>query len=189
MGLDMWIRRVRKPNLEDKVYTSKEIYDMGYSMISVEEIKDEASMFNQLLPYTAVRNVLTDCYDKEKMIADYNLPIGSYIGMISSEGIRISGTNEEGERVSQFINNKDVEEKYTVTKSVPHYIWAEEEEAYWRKHYDLQDWFYDNLENVENCGYYILDAGLIAEMNEKFDEDVSEDSPTDNEALFYHEWY
>lgn len=187
MGLDMWIRRVRKPNLEDKVYTAKKIYDMGYSMISAQEEND--SSIEQLLPYTVVRNVLTDYYNKEKMIADYNLPKGSSIGMYSSEGIQISGINNNGERVSQFISDKEIEEKYTITKSVPHYIWSESEEAYWRKHYDLQSWLYDNLEDVDNCGYYILNADLIAEMNEKFHENVAEDDPTDDEALFYHEWY
>lgn len=125
----------------------------------------------------------------KKMIADYNLPKKSSIGMYSYEGIQISGIDEDGKRVSQFICTKDIEEKYTTTKSVPHYIWIESEEAYWRKHYSLQDWFYDNLEDVENCGYYILDANLIAEMNEVFGESVSEDDPTDDEALFYHEWY
>lgn len=188
MGLDMWIRRVRKPNLEDKVYTTKEIYDMGYSMISAKEEEDDSSIV-QLLPYTVVRNVLTDYYNKEKMIADYNLPKGSYIGMYSSDGIQISGINEDGERVSQFISDKEIEEKYIITKSVPHYIWSESEEVYWRKHYDLQSWLYDNLEDVENCGYYILNADLIAEMNKTFHENVSEDDPTDDEALFYHEWY
>jgi len=48
---------------------------------------------------------------------------------------------------------------------------------------------YDVLEDVENCGYYILDANVIAEMNELFDENVSAEDPTDDEALFYHEWY
>lgn len=189
MGLDMWIRRVRKPNLEDKVYTTQEIDDMDYSMVSVEEAENEMSMFEQLLPYTVVRNVLTDYFNKEKMIADYNLPKGSSIGMYSSEGIQISGINEDGKRVSQFISNKDIEEKYTVTKSVPHYIWNEYEEKYWRKHYALQSWLYDHLEDVDNCGYYILNADLIAKMNEEFYENVPEDDPTDDEALFYHEWY
>lgn len=180
MGLDMWVRRVRKPNLEDKEYTYEELSNMDYCMVSVEDVENEISMFEQLLPYTIVRNVLTQYYNKEKMIADYNLPKDSYIGMYSSEGIQISG---------QFISTKDIEEKYTITKSVPHYIWKESEEAYWRKAYDLQNWFYSNLKNVDNCGYYILDADLIAEMNKKFNEDVSEDDPTDYEALFYHEWY
>ena len=105
------------------------------------------------------------------------------------DGITISGTNKNGEHISQFISNKDIEEKYTITESIPHYIWQSNEEAYWRKNYALQDWFYDNLEGVDNCGYYILNADQIAEMNERFGENVVEDDPTDDEALFYHEWY
>lgn len=185
MGLDMWVRRVRKPNLEDKVYTTKEIDRMGYASASVED----AENIEQLIPYTVVRNVLTNYYNRTKMIADYNLPKNSYIGMYSYDGIQIDGVNDNGERVSKFITRNEIEEKYIVTKSVPHYIWMEEEEAYWRKHYELQDWFYDNLEDVENCGYYILYADQIAEMNERFLEHVAECDPTDEEALFYHEWY
>lgn len=187
MGLDMWIRRVRKPNIKDRVYTTKELG--SYSMMSVEEADNESSLFEQLIPYTVVRNVLTEYYDRDKMIADYNLPKKSYISMYSYDGVYMTGTDNNGERVEQFISNKDIEEKYTIVKSVPHYIWIETEEAYWRKHYDLQEWFYDNLQNVDNCGYYILDAEQIAEMNDRFDECVSEEDPTDEEALFYHEWY
>ena len=188
MGLDMWIRRVRKPNLEDRVYTTEELSSMGYSFVSVEAAEDDA-LIEQLLPYTVTRDVLTSYYDKKKMIADYNLPPKSSIGMYSYDGIRISGENDNGECVSQFISRKEIEEKYTIVKSVPHYIWIEEEEAYWRKHYDLQEWFYDSIDGVENCGYYILDADMIAEMNEQFGENVPAEDPTDEEALFYHEWY
>ena len=189
MGLDMYILRIRKPNLEDKVYTSEEISSMNYSSVSVEDVERESSMFEQLMPYTVVRNVLTDYYNMEKMIADYKLPKNSRIGMYSYDGIEISGKNDNGERVSQFIARKEIDEKYTITKSVPHYIWESNEEEYWRKAYELRDWFYEKLGNVENCGYYVLDAELIAEMNKKFDEHVSEEDPTDNEALVYHEWY
>lgn len=186
MGLDMWVRRVRKPNLEDRVYTAEEISSMGYSAVPVEETEDNCE---QLIPYTVVRNVLTKYYDKAKMIEDYNLPKNSHINTFTADGIRISGKNNNGEYVGQFISRRELEEKYIITESVPTYIWYEEDEAYWRKHYELQQWFYDNLEDVDNCGYYILDAEQIAEMNTEFGEHVSEEDPTDDEALFYHEWY
>jgi len=133
MGLDMWIRRVRKPKLEDKVYTTEELSSMGYSFVDIEEAESDA-LLEQLLPYTVTRNVRTNYYDKEKMIADYNLPPKSSIGMYSYDGIRISGCNDNDEYVGQFISRKEIEEKYTITKIVPHYIWFEEEEAYRRKH-------------------------------------------------------
>lgn len=66
MGLDMWIRRVRKPNLEDKVYTAKELDAMGYSMASVKEFEKERNMIEQLIPYTVVRKVKTDYYNVKK---------------------------------------------------------------------------------------------------------------------------
>ena len=188
MGLDMGIRRVKKPKLEDKIYTTEELSSMGYSFASVEGAEND-ELLKELLPYTVTRNVLTDYYDVEKMIVDYNLPPKSHIGMYSNEGISISGRNDNDEYVGQFISRKDIEEKYTITKLVSHYIWHEEEEAYWRKHYELQDWFYNVIEGVDNCGYYILNADVISEMNQLFHENVAEEDPTEDEALFYHEWY
>lgn len=185
----MWVYRIKKPTLEDKVYETKELYDKNLTFVSVENAKNEMSLFEQLIPYTVTRNVLTSYYNKEKMIADYNLPKESYIGMVSNEGVRLYGDNAKGEHVSQFISRQEIVAKYIITESVPHYIWQSSEEMYWRKAYDIQDWFYDSLDHVENCGYYILDADLIAELNMEFDEEVSEDDPTDDEALFYHEWY
>lgn len=189
MGLDMYVYRIKRPQLEDKVYKPEELYDKNLTFVSVENAENEMSLFEQLIPYTETRNVLTDYYDKAKMIADYNLPKDSYIGMVSSEGIRLCGTKDNGERVSQFIDSQEIEKKYIITKSVPHYIWHSSEEAYWRKEYEIQDWFYSNLDHVENVGYYILDADLIAALNAEFDEEIPEDDPDDNEALFYHEWY
>lgn len=194
MGLDMYIYRVRKPQLEERTYTAEEISKMGLSSANVDEVKHEESLLEQILPYTVVRNVTDSYLDKKKIIADYNLPKDSYVGMFSWEGIQISGTNDNGERVSQFIPDSVIQEKYIIYRTVPTYIWKMEEEAYWRKHYELQEWFYDKIEDaydvqVENCGYYILDADMIAEMNEQFGEHVSEEDPTDDEALVYHEWY
>lgn len=194
MGLDMYVYRVRKPKLDTRVYTAKEISEMGLASANIEEVKHESSLLEQILPYTMVRNVTDEYIDKAKIIADYNLPKNSYIGMWAPNGIQISGTDGNGEYVSQFISKSEIDEKYTLTKTMPTYIWKMEEVAYWRKHYELQEWFYDIIEDahdtqVENCGYYVLDADMIAEMNEQFGENVPEEDPTDDEALVYHEWY
>lgn len=194
MGLDMYIYRVRKPQLEERTYTAEELGHMGYSSVGVNYVDAEKSLFEQILPYMVIRNVTDDYINKEKIIVDYNLPEDSYISMMGNDGVKLRGTNDSGESVSQFISMDELDKKYTITKTVPTYIWRTEEEAYWRKHYDLQEWFYNIIEDahdthVENCGYYVLDADLIAEMNAKFDEHVPEEDPTDDEALVYHEWY
>ena len=190
MGLDMYIYRIRKPQLEERVYTEQEISDMGLSSVEVDYATMEKSLYEQLLPYMTVRNVIGEYINKKKIIKDYNLPKDSFISMLAFHGIELSWDGEDGSvSGTQFIPQEELDKKYITTKTVPTYIWRTEEEKYWRKHYELQDWFYEKLGNVENCGYYVLDADLIAEMNAKFDEHVFEEDPTDDEALVYHEWY
>lgn len=194
MGLDQYIYRVKKPQLEDRTYTAEEISNMGLASANVDEVKYEASLIAQILPYTVVRNVTDGYINKEKIIKDFNLPKDSYIGMWSARGIDIGAVDDNGVYKNAFVSKQDIEEKYTIIKTVPTYIWKMEEEAYWRKHYELQDWFYEAIEDtydehVENCGYYVLNAEMIAEMNARFDEHVPEEDPTDDEALVYHEWY
>ena len=71
MGLDMYVYRVRKPKLEERTYTAEEISKMGLSSVNVDEVKHEASLLAQILPYTVVRNVTDGYFNKEKIIEDY----------------------------------------------------------------------------------------------------------------------
>lgn len=189
MGLDMYVYKVRKAELEDREYTTKELSDLNLSYVCVEDEYNVSDLYAQLLPYTIKRNASAECYDIEKMIADFNLPSNSHIGMLSYEMIVLYGTTDGGRYVRQEIFREDIENKYTITKTSAYYIWEQEEVEYWRKHYDLQDWIYDTLENVDNTGYYILNANVIAELNKKFNECLPEEDPTDESALFYWEWY
>ena len=188
MGLDMFVYRVKRPKLQDKVYTTKEIAEKGLMHVSVEDVKNDMSMFEQILPYAVRRNVVVQYYDVEKMISDYNLPKNSHIWCYSYNGINIGGY-ENNQKIDQFISRQEVKEKYTYEKTEPHYLWETEEESYWRKNYNLQEWFYEKLGNVENCGYYVLDAELIAETNRLYNTNIPEEDPTDDEVLTYHEWY
>ena len=189
MGLDMYVYRIKKAELEERKYTTIELSNLGLSYVCVEDAHDDISLYAQLLPYTIKRNASAECYDIEKMIADFNLPSNSHIGMYSYEMIVLYGTTDDGKYVKQEIFREDIEKKYTITKTSTYYIWESENIAYWRKHYDLQDWIYDTLENVDNTGFYILNADVITELNKKFDEYLPEEDPTDESALFYWEWY
>lgn len=180
MGLDQYIFRVKKLNLEDREYTSEEIENLGYSKAFVDEAADEYDLIEQLIPYTATRQVSCKFINNAKIRKDYNLPDDIHVNMYSSDGIMFGDV---------LIPLNVVGEKYTVTQTKPCYIWKTEEEAYWRKNYDLQEWIYETLENVQNTGYYLLDAEIINELNETFNENIPDEDPTDEEALFYWEWY
>lgn len=189
MGLDQYIYRVRKPQLEDRVYTVEELGKLNLTKNSVVDFETNTNLFAQLAPYTVKRDVEGEYYNVERMIADYHLPANSHIVSFGSDGVELLGTNERGEYVKQQISEEEIFEKYIKIEVHPHYIWEEIEEDYWRKNYDLQDWIRNVIEGVDNTGYYILNADLIAEINEAFNSNISEEDPTEESAVFYWEWY
>ena len=190
MGLDQYIYRISKPKLAECVYTSKEIGSMNFNKVSVVDFETNANLFKSLLPYVVKRDVECEFYDTEKMISDYNLPNNSRIWRYSSNEIELSGTRENGERVSQVISYEEIDAKYIKTKIQPYYIWKEEEEYYWRKHWDIVDWLEKTMKKtIENTGYYKLNKTIIKRLNSKFKCNIPEESATEESALFYWEWY
>ena len=179
MGLDQYIFRISKPQLEDRLYKNDEL--SGFCKAAAQDFETNECLYKQLKPYVVKRDIECQLYDTEKMIADYNLPKDSYISMYSTNGIRIGG---------QDISHEEVDRKYNKTEVVSHYIWIEKEEAYWRKNYELADWMSKNIKGgTENCGYYRLNKTLIKRLNSKFKANVPAESATEECALFYWEWY
>lgn len=189
MGLDQYIFRIKKAELEERDYKADELRDMGLNFISLTAAYKNLNLYSQLLPYTIQRSVSDEFINMEKIIEDYNLPKDSYIGMISYANIVVRGKNDNGECVEQEIYREEIDAKYTITKTELYHIWTSEEVMYWRKHYDLQDWIYETIDDVDNTGYYILDAETIRELNREFEECIPIEEPTDESALFYWEWY
>lgn len=190
MGLDQFIYRVRKPELEERVYKSTEIDNMpNMHRVFLVDAEDEMDLIEQLLPYTVVRAVEAQFMDTKKIFEDYGLPENAHVRYMSGVSITYEGTDENGNHVEKTISMWEVDEKYTVKKVLPCYIWESEEVQYWRKHYALQDWIYEHIDGVRNTGYYILDAELIRELNKEFDEHIPKEDPDDESALFYWEWY
>ena len=190
MGLDQYIYRIRKPQLEERTYTSSELSSLGLSFTSAIDFETNTNLYKSLTPYTTKRDVQHELYDTERMIADYNLPSNSYIWYQAHDSIQIAGTNENGERINQVISHEDVENKYIKTEIALYYIWEEDEEWYWRKNWDLVDWLEHTMKKpIENCGYYKLNKTLIHRINSKFDAVVAEESATTESAPFYWMWY
>ena len=190
MGLDHYIYRVRKPQLEERVYESAEIDNMpNMHRAFLKDAEEEMELIEQLLPYTVVRDVESQFINAKKLFEDYNIPENAHMCYMSSFEITYAGTDENGKRVEKTVSTREIDEKYTIKKVLPCYIWESEEVQYWRKHYELQDWIYEHIDGVQNTGYYILDADLIRELNKEFDEHIPKEDPDDESALFYWEWY
>ena len=189
MGLDQYVFRVKKAELEDREYTTNELSGLDVNYVSAKNVEENEEFYAQILPYAIKRDVSYLTYDVDNMISDYNLPSNSRIWMSCYDRIEFCGTDENGERVTKVITREEIEEKYTLVETEPHYIWDQKEIAYWRKNYDLQDWVYDALDNVDNTKYCILNKDTIREINRAFGEHLPLREPTKRSALFYWEWY
>ncbi len=184
MGLDMEIRRVTNPNLDDSVIYNRQ----DISLILMDKDELEEPMYRQLAPYTQLIQVRSQYYDMEKIRKDYGLSDDSYIGMMSAYCIRV--TDREQNKTVE-INDHDIETKYTVERVEPKYACKADEVRYWRKAYDIQEWFHEHIEeDVENTGFYILSGQMLLDFNKAFPEDrIEAIEPDEEEALFYWEWY
>ena len=184
MGLDMYIYKASKPTgiNTDIIYDYEALQNRGFSLFAAENAEGE-KWFADLMPYCVKVRCVAEYYDVPRIAKAYNLGENAYWCGFGPDGTYFIGDNKK-----ITVTNEEVE-KFCIKKEEEWYVTHIKEIAYWRKHYKLQDWFYEHIDGVENCGYYILDADLITEMNGEFNESVSEDDPTEEEALFYHEWY
>lgn len=192
MGLDMYVFRIRKPDLNYRVYSQDEIRELNLTTCTIDDFEKADAAMSQLLPYVSKIKVINEYYDVEAIIKDYNLPAKSHIGTVSSHGIRVSGKSTSGQWVSVDISTEEIECKYIISKIEDSYAWKTQDVAYWRKHYDLQERFYELIGDVENCGYYLLDVETINTLRDEYEADMSDvplEAATDKSALFYHEWY
>ena len=184
MGLDMEIRRISKPHVDDSVIYDRA--DIGGIILDEDELKEP--MYRQLAPYVQQLQVRSQYYDMEKIRKDYKLSDDSYISMMSA--YRIAITDRETKKTVE-ISNEDIERKYTVERVEKRFVCDSEEIRYWRKAYDIQDWFHDHIEeDVENTGFYTLSGAMLLAFNKAFPEDrIEAIEPDEEEALFYWEWY
>lgn len=185
MGLDMNIYRCRRPVVDDtRIYDREELNGI---ILNEEDIKEE--MYAQLIPYCVKVRILNSYYDMEKIRKDYGLSDQAHICMLSYEGIGISNHPNKSKDIK--ISREEINEKYTLNKIEMCYFTETEEVAYWRKNYDIQGWFHDNISsNVENTGYYLLDEELLEDFNAAYPDDaVQVEAPDETSALFYWEWY
>ena len=184
MGLDMEIRRISKPHKEDSVVYNS--YDIQGVILTEEELTDP--MYRQLAPYTQPMLVRSQYYDMEKIRKDYHLSDDSYISALNA--FRISVTDRKTKKTVDISSN-EIEQKYTLELVQKRFVCESEEVKYWRKAYDIQDWFHEHIEDVvENTGFYILSGKLLLQFNKAFREDaIPAEEPDEESALFYWEWY
>lgn len=189
MGLDMYVYRVHEPHLdENKVYDRDNVDGVILSENDIGE-----PMFRQLLPYCKRVRIINHYYDMKKIGNDYGMTdirIGGWSCGNDGSFTFVYG-NKNGISTQIKIPDDLIQSEYTIGREEVCYVCEHEEIRYWRKAYDIQDWFHETIhEPVENTGYYILTEEMLIEFNKEFPDDrLPAEAPNDDYALVYWEWY
>lgn len=190
MGLDMNVYRVHKPLLDES-----KLYDRGeLDGIVINESKITDPRVQQLIPYCTKIRAIDHYYNIEEIGKDYGLTdvhIGGFHYGTDGSYSTIYGHDKDGMAHSVSVQDELIDSKHTIDREESFFVCMSDEIRYWRKAYDIQQWFHDNIpEPVENTGYYVLNEQLLREFNEAFpDRKLPVEAPNENCAIVYWEWY
>lgn len=191
MGLDMYVYRISKPYLEDRLYEANQLLDQGMMIIAPTDAP-QAPSTRELLPFSQELLVRNTYYDMEKVQRVYHFEdMPAPYGFASDGTIMVCG-QENGAGKSISISGIDVKAKFLKTVEEVCFVCTVTQVAYWRNEYELQELFETLLTHVENNGYYMLDLDIIRAVNKFPIEDstqLPEEEPTEASSLFYRAWY
>ena len=191
MGLDSYVFRIKKAQgLEPRVYTRAELDRLNLDYFFKGESYE--SLVQQLMPYSQEVQVKAPQIDFQKICKEHGLSDKAYICLRSGNGDIgfIDPMKKEDRKL--IVSGADIQANFLVETTQPYYVHICERVAYWRKNYDVQDFFYENLDHVENTGFYLLNDEVITDFNLKVGDSLGGlpmEAPTEEQALFYHEWY
>jgi len=190
MGLDMYAIRIRKPS-DDEIKRIEESKETPDDFISVLEEDIDSDAFKDLKKYAKKVAVVTQYINMKKIREDNHIDDEAHIvcECLSAEGVKWTfGANGRHQDVS--LTQKEIEENYIIEEPEDRYAAHVQAIGYWRKNYELQEGLYDAYKgNIENLGYHKCNKKMIKLMtseNHKYglSDDISED-----DDIFYHEWY
>lgn len=189
MGLDMNVFRIEKPSIDtEKMYDRDNLNGVVLSSKDIEH-----PMYRQLLPYCVEVRTINHYYDLKKIGADYGLEDTHVTGWMWEGDTSVTEFSGKKNGVVEFVKIADdlIDSKYTIDREETCYVCDSDEVRYWRKAYDIQEWFHEHIpEPVENTGYYVLTKKQITAFNKKFPEDkIPVEEPDETSALVYWEWY
>lgn len=188
MGLDICLLRVTKPhNIENRVYTREELASMKLSAIPASLLQCQEA--EDLAPYCQEIQLKIPYINIEKIREDYGLPESAEVVMQSGDG-SICVSTDSGESDYIDISHEILQKKYSKIEVESYAAFQKTEVGYWRKDYDIADFFSEQFEKrIENTGYYAVSAEILEKFNEEFNEDVPVEDPSEESAIFYWEWY
>ena len=164
MGLDSYVFRVTKPEgLEDRVYSLDEIKALGLSAY-LAKYQDEP-IFRELKPYCVKVRIDAPYINLQSIREAYGFGEDADVVAQCSDGtITVSERRPDGSYHRQEISGAEMREKHLVNRVEVHNAFRKERVAYWRKDYEIEDFFMEKHEyGIENTGYYILDLETMSQ--------------------------
>lgn len=142
MGLDMYMRKVRKLNEAEISFfdgidiRQRDSLPPDFTWISKEDFDSDPEMHSDLLPYVTQVNVIDEFFDWKKCWKDYKVNESEQIigRAYGSNNVRFSFAN--GQKIE--LTNEEYN-KYVYSAETTIYVWKSTEIDYWRKYYELDD--------------------------------------------------
>lgn len=198
MGLDMYLYKFSKPRktiAELNKYSADELRDRGY-FVFFKDAEELPANFDAIKPLAFEVNVDADYINFKKIYEDFYIPEDARVIGESYSSEQIGYTFEfpsTHEHKHVDIPTDEFEAKYVFTQKSEAFCLEGEQVGYWRKHYDLENAFYEACETaIENCGYYPFNDKMW-DVLEKFDEkqyaNVADYRDDPDCLICYHEWY
>lgn len=196
MGLDMFLYKASKPTdlKKDKVYTEWD-YDGELSdCVLIDKDQLGRRKYKDLAPIVYKIKFRQGIILTGKLAEEHGYVWGDMVFQSYYElGFKLYNKNKDdtdSKRVTLTID--EVKKKYYEERVCEKFAVRCEELMYWRKEYDLQDFFYDTLKYVENCGYHKVEQDIleaIAESPHVFQFELDCSDIKDDKIIVYHEWY
>ena len=189
MGLDMYVYRAKKPQVDvSRIYREEELCRLCPGAIIINEEHYNEDSVNDLKPFSVPVTVITQRVNFEKIEKEFGFSNRVYVGAVTPDYVICS----DGDKRVQ-IERLEFDKKYLDDFEQKSYMVELEQVAYWRKAYALQNKIYASFEDqdvfVENCGYYSLSneqIEMICQDEDGYDFDLR---GYEDGELMYHEWY
>ena len=189
MGLDMYVTKAVKPNINASNVYELETLERQYTCFAATEDGTIPEDKKDLTPFLVKVHCLAAYYDMDKIAKAYNLPNDISCAGIGLNSILFIGGNGDNQK-SISITHKELK-NYTCKKEKIFYITKLDDVAYWRKEYALDDAlseYFLKARNIiiENGGFYKLTKAAI-KIIEQYDKRCIAFDEMSN--LFYHNSY
>lgn len=185
MGLDSYVFQVSRPTLPERTYQFQEL---ASKLIVITPQEQGETRYRGLLPFAQKVSVVSTYYDMERLQHAFEFDDKPQIFVFHSSGhIWVSGRKNGGQEKHQVYGPD-----YTFEKEERCFVCQQDELAYWRNAHEVQNFFYEQLGDIENAGYYQIPKETILAFNSVAPASwgrLPEMEPSEDQGLFYYEWY